>query len=1001
MHIRFTIINARSVWLMFIGILVFSYALIGKASDSNEQWDERVSRGSLANGLDYYLYDSEKPDEPFNIRLIVHAGAIDEEDEQIGVAHMLEHMVFHQTKAHPEGVFNYLDSIAWKTGKEVNALTRPEVTQYMIRTRPNDNLNLEQSLALLADMAFGASLREQDWALERKIIMEEWRQGESVAQRVNSLKKQVTRNGSHYTNRAPIGTPESIATMPLAQLRAFYDKWYVASNMSLIVSGSIDKAEAFAAIQQHFGTQPRHPKPKAKPRDVPLKNQLHIGQVQDYQGISRRVVFAHRFSMLAGSGFGEQSCAGADFGFSEQGCSTDQAPLPYQVRLQNYVLRKLIGKRFRALSASFAGSDSVDGFSAVLKDISPRQFTLAFAARGAATNGNLKHLLGAIEQFKRAGFSQAALNQLKRKMRRIAKRNVGSAKRRSYSQWEDKITNAILAKKPLISPEQQLAQVESYLDQITLAKVNARLRHWLAEPDRFVYFQAAANDELSLPSEAQVTAWQQALVKAPLESAAPNAFARAKTKAEQMPLNAIQAHADQTAVAREYAPFPVKARALNPSEGIQGYHYDREHHVHEWRLSNGDRVIWLERATENNKLFIRAISAAGYANQASPSWLNQSALQLTEQSGLAGDNWGAELTQAWLKQQGIQWQWKQSEGQLDLATSLKRDQLGVGIAFYQQLQMAHWIAPDAIEALKKDLRRIIAQSDARQHIGLRVAEVIARYQQHVLAQPELLPSLEALEALTLTQLQDTAARALALPTDMFIVGEYDQEALEHLVLKHIAPINRSAGQLVQGGVKLEKRRLAVNSKQKEFVHHFISRPQGIERATVYSYGLADLAWTPERAFVLTALNPLYQNALKQRLRRELGGIYSLEFEFAFDSFRHQISSRMKFTAAPQRAKTLQAEALKALEGYTPNLNQAALARLKADVRMAENLRLAQANTWLHRLILSYRAYNDARYLSSMEPLADNLSTQIFQALAADIANNIQRFNLIVEERVER
>ena len=131
-------------------------------------WDQKIIRGELANGFKYYAYHSKDKSEPFNLRLIVHAGSIDEPKVK-GIAHAVEHMVFNQTKHHPDGLHQYIRDLGWQTGKQVNARTQPTETQYMIRTRPNDALNLDGSLQLLAEIASNATFTDAQWQKEQKI----------------------------------------------------------------------------------------------------------------------------------------------------------------------------------------------------------------------------------------------------------------------------------------------------------------------------------------------------------------------------------------------------------------------------------------------------------------------------------------------------------------------------------------------------------------------------------------------------------------------------------------------------------------------------------------------------------------------------------------------------------------------------------------------------------------------------------------------------------------
>lgn len=282
-----------------LNITILFYTLLAGCSalpNSGQQWDKSVTQGQLSNGLTYYLYDSGNANDPFNIRLIVNAGSVDETG-YAGVAHMVEHMVFRKTYAHPESLHSYFTTLGWSTGKQINALTRESETQYMLRTRVNDSLDLPSSVALMGDIAFGASFDEADWLQEKKVILEEWRRGESTASRINRLKKDQMRHDSRYVNRPTIGTEESILSTPIVEIKNFYKRFYVPANMTLIISGHINKQTAINATEQHFGQVKKSPAPKRDYVELPLAPQLHIGKVQSTKGTTAAVVFGFRSAL--------------------------------------------------------------------------------------------------------------------------------------------------------------------------------------------------------------------------------------------------------------------------------------------------------------------------------------------------------------------------------------------------------------------------------------------------------------------------------------------------------------------------------------------------------------------------------------------------------------------------------------------------------------------------------------------------------------------------------
>ena len=136
------------------------------------RWDSKVQRGQLANGLAYYIVDSASAADPqagkqVSLQLLVRVGSLDEKDDQSGVAHMVEHMVFQTTKAHPEGLKTYMESLGWRIGSHYNAQTNFERTLYFLTAPPG---RVDAGLGVLAEIAGGAQIPAD--GLERERIID-------------------------------------------------------------------------------------------------------------------------------------------------------------------------------------------------------------------------------------------------------------------------------------------------------------------------------------------------------------------------------------------------------------------------------------------------------------------------------------------------------------------------------------------------------------------------------------------------------------------------------------------------------------------------------------------------------------------------------------------------------------------------------------------------------------------------------------------------------------
>ena len=175
------------------------------------------------------------------VRLVVHTGSVDETDDQLGVAHMLEHMVFHETEDFPAGLHARFRQLGWMTGREINAVTREELTQFYVRLAGSNaqiRSQLKHALDVLANIATKAAIQPSGWKKERQVVLNEWRRSDPKRDRVNRARKYIVRDGSQTARRPTIGTYESINVQTADQLRAFYQHWYQPNNMSLVITSA-------------------------------------------------------------------------------------------------------------------------------------------------------------------------------------------------------------------------------------------------------------------------------------------------------------------------------------------------------------------------------------------------------------------------------------------------------------------------------------------------------------------------------------------------------------------------------------------------------------------------------------------------------------------------------------------------------------------------------------------------------------------------------------------
>lgn len=246
--------------------------------------DPNVRVGTLDNGLRYYVRRNTEPRDRAELYLAVNAGAILETEDQLGLAHFVEHMLFNGTRRYPnEDLIDFLESTGMRFGPDVNAYTSFDETVYTL-TIPTDSTRIvEQAFDVLEDWAGYATLSEEMIDKERGVVVEEWRMRYQNAQgRIQDKILPVILHESRYQERLPIGKPEIIQEASYETVRDFYDTWYRPDLMAVVAVGDFDPDQFEALIREHFSTLDVPAEPLDRPTfDVPDHDETLYAVVTD------------------------------------------------------------------------------------------------------------------------------------------------------------------------------------------------------------------------------------------------------------------------------------------------------------------------------------------------------------------------------------------------------------------------------------------------------------------------------------------------------------------------------------------------------------------------------------------------------------------------------------------------------------------------------------------------------------------------------------------------
>ena len=231
---------------LFVAVLTVLSTALMVAQDMSQlpqiPVDPDVRIGKLDNGLTYYIRHNAWPEHRAEFYIAQRVGSIQEDDNQRGLAHFLEHMAFNGSK-HFKGneMLRWCESVGVKFGTDLNAYTSIDQTVYNISNVPTTREGIIDScLLILFDWADGLLLEKEEIEKERGVIHEEWRLRTSAQMRMLERDLPKLYPGSKYGHRMPIGLMEIIDNFEPPFLQAYYEKWYRPDNQAIIVVGDFD-----------------------------------------------------------------------------------------------------------------------------------------------------------------------------------------------------------------------------------------------------------------------------------------------------------------------------------------------------------------------------------------------------------------------------------------------------------------------------------------------------------------------------------------------------------------------------------------------------------------------------------------------------------------------------------------------------------------------------------------------------------------------------------------
>ena len=545
-----------SLSMLFIVLVTFGQSVL--------PIDPEVRVGKLENGLTYYIRHNDKPAQRAEFYLATNVGAFQEEDDQDGLAHFLEHMCFNGTKNFPDKkLLEYLQSIGANFGRNINASTGFEQTQYMLNNIPIIREGIIDScLLVLHDYAHYVTCDPKEIDAERGVILEERRSRRDADWRLFESSLPYYYGDTHMARRTLIGGEEQLKTFKPESLVNFYRKWYHPDMQAVVVVGDFDVDMMEQKIKNTFASIPAPEVPTVKPiTPIPGNAEPVVGILTDPEATTSAIEMLWRGDAMP-----------------KEMASTDVA---FMMDIIKRIISIVFSERMEAITASANAPflNAYLGISPVCEGCEAVQAQVSFK------DGDYKNALKAfyteVEKIKRYGITVGEFERAKLELVSRAEKAVEAAPSRENAEFVWPILGNFFENKYLLTPEMNLQFTQAICGQLQAAMFQQIMAQVITDENFVVLYKAPEREGLAHPTQEELLAVinevKASEVEAPVEEGASEPLMNA---------DAVK-----------------NGKIKKEKAGAYGSTV--------WTLSNGVNVVYLPTKHKNDEVIIKLVMQGG------------------------------------------------------------------------------------------------------------------------------------------------------------------------------------------------------------------------------------------------------------------------------------------------------------------------------------------------------------------------------------------------------
>ena len=820
--------------------------------------DPQITMGKFENGLRYYIRANKKPEKRAELRLVIKAGSILEDDDQQGLAHLVEHMAFNGTKNFPKNkTIEFMESLGMRFGADVNAYTSFDETVYMLTVPTDKPEMMDKAMLILEDWAHRISFDPAETDKERGVVMEEWRLGQGAGMRMLQKIFPVILKDSRYADRLPIGKPDVIQKSKLERIKQFYTDWYRPDLMAVVAVGDFDKAAMEKMIKTHFGSIPAATKPRPRQEfDVPGRAETVYAIATDKEANTTSV----EIDTLLPS-------------------RPDGTVGAYRQKTVDGLFSGMLTARFSEIAqtpnAPFINAGAGRGsFFARSKDSA----TLAALVKEDGIERGLEALLIEAERVAKFGFTATEFDRQKQNLLRNYERYALEKENTESGSRADEYVRNFLDNESLPSADDEYALHKRFLPEITLDEVNKLAREWFPDRNRMVVVQAPEKAGLTIPDQTKLAA----VIKS------------ASTKE-------LKAYVDNvsTAALLESTPAAGTVTKTTTKEALG---------ITEWELSNGVKVVLKPTNFKEDEIVFRASSWGGTSLASDSDYIPAStAVQVVNAGGLGkfslvdlGKAMTGKVASATPFINEVQEGLSGNSSKRDMETMFQL----IHLRFTQPRADA-----SAFSVLTTRTRTLLANQTVVPEFHFSKALMAARYQNHPRRQ---LFTPEMIDAWNLEKSMSFYKDRFADASDFtfVFVGSFDLPTIKPLVEKYLGSLPSIRRKETWKNVGVTTPKDVVIKKVEKGVE-----PKSLT-AIVFS---GPFEYNQVNRVAIRAMSEILQRRLLETIREELSGTYGVNATPGYSRIPEpSYSITINFGSSPDRTEALVKRIFEEIENFKTN-----------------------------------------------------------------------------------